>query len=38
MVIKFTEDKEGDKKEKEITPLDIDDIDLIKAYVLENSI
>jgi hypothetical protein len=38
MVIKFTEDKEGDKKEKEITPLDIDDIDLIKAYVLKNSI
>jgi hypothetical protein len=38
MVIKFTEDKEGDKKEKEVTPLDIDDIDLIKAYVTKITI
>ena len=32
MVIKFSEEKEGDKKEKETQPLDLDDIDLIKAY------
>eukprot|EP01080_Neovahlkampfia_damariscottae_P012063 gene12063-5557_t len=32
MVIKFSEEKEGDKKETETQPLDIDDIDLIKAY------